>query len=177
MKKIIVFLFFISVAACASIPIENLHTEIKTDDWIIGFEKDFGMGKGYIREFVPKGESVFEWSQLISIEFIEGEKGRPLAYINAFQIQRKEQCLGTNFEVIDEDQYSVTYLFNFPECQGQNAQSEISKLYKGNDGLHRLSYTEKSLLLTESVKDRWLSEFSKSYITKGSNKEAIEIEK
>jgi hypothetical protein len=167
LKKVFVYLTFLSLIACASVPIENLHTEIKTDNWVVGFEKDFGPGKGYIREFVPKGESIFEWSRLISVEFIEGESKSPTAYITAFQLKRKEQCPGTIFEVISQNQYFVTYLFNFPACMKHDAQSEISRLYKGNDGLHRLSYTEKSLFLSESEKKRWLSEFEKSYIVKG----------
>jgi len=175
LKKIAVFLFFLSLTACASIPLESLYTEIKTDEWVVAFEKDFGMGNGYIREFVRKGESAFEWSELISIEFIEGEKGSPLSYINTFKTERKKLCPGTNFEVIEQNQYSVVYLFNFPACQGQNVQSEISKLYKGNDGLHRLSYATKSAVLTDSIKERWLSEFGKAYIVKGRNNVPIQI--
>ncbi len=177
MKKIITFLFLIPLLSCVSVPIEGLYTEIETENWVVGFEKDFGSGKGYIREFVPKGESIFEWSKLVSIEFLEGDSRSPGEYINTFRIQRKNQCPGTSFEIINKSQYFVTYLFNFPECMGNSTQSEISRLYKGNDGLHRLSYSEKSTFLSESVIAFWLSEFDRSYITKGSNKKAIEIRK
>ena len=175
MKKVFVFLFLLPLVSCVSVPIESLHTEIKTDNWVVGFEKDFGPGKGYIREFVPKGESIFEWSRLISVEFIEGEVKSPMAYITAFELMRQAQCPGTSFEVINQSQYFVTYLFNFPECMKHDAQSEISRLYKGNDGLHRLSYTEKSLSLSESVKAHWLSEFENSYIVKGPNQLPIQV--
>ncbi|WP_444922496.1 hypothetical protein ACJJID_09400 [Microbulbifer sp. CnH-101-G] len=174
MKQLLVFtLSALFITACASIPLEGLHTEIDPDSWEVGFQKDFGTGNGYIREFIPKGGSINDWSKLVSIEFLEGEKRTLSEYVHAFQQKRQEQCPGTEFEILSKEEYTITYQASFPDCMGHKMQSEITRIYMGMDGLHRLSYAEKTATLDENTVNKWQYEFSKSYIVKGLNKERV----
>jgi hypothetical protein len=173
MKYLFSIIAALLITACASIPLEGLHTEIDPDSWVVGFQKDFGAGNGYIREFVPKGESINNWSQLVSIEFIEDENLTLNDYVASFQQKRQVQCPGTRFEILKKEEYTITYQVSFPDCMGHEMQSEITRIYAGMDGLHRLSYAEKTAALSESTVNKWLSEFNRSYIVKGPNKERV----
>ena len=171
MQKVtaIIFLSWL-VTACATVPLEGLYTDIDAASWEVGFQRDFGPGIGYIREFVPTGESINHWSKLLSIEFIEGETRSVTAYLDDFQQKRKQQCPGTLFTLLKEDEYATTYHFSFPDCGDHQQQTEISRMYLGNDGLHRLSYAEKGNHLSESTIQHWIKAFDQSYIVKGSAK-------
>jgi len=173
MKRLFTYFVFLALSACASVPVEGLVTDLNLPGWKVGYQRDFGAGLGYIREFVPAGETIDDWSKLVSIEFVEGERRTPLEFIHAFHEERKKLCPATKFQVLETDRYSVTYLFNFPDCEEHEMQSELSRIYAGNDGLHRLSYAEKSEELPESTIKQWLSEFDSSYIAKGSEKTPI----
>gem|GEM_PF-4407984 len=107
------------------------------------FERDFGPEQGYIREFIPEGESVYNWSKMITIEFFENEERAAREYVEEFKATRERQCPGSEFQILSEEEYTVTYRYNFPECQGHMEQSGISRMYEGNDGLHHLSCAEK----------------------------------
>lgn len=173
LKHLFLVLTALFITACVSVPLEALHTKIDPDSWEVGFQKDFGAGKGYIREFVPKGESINNWSRLVSIEFLEDETRTLDEYVVAFQQMRQAQCPGTEFEILGQEEYSITYQVSFPACMGHEMQSEITRIYAGLDGLHRLSYAEKTAELTETTVNKWLFEFSQSYIVKGPNKERV----
>jgi hypothetical protein len=172
-KYLPIIFLVLFLSACVTVPVEGLKTSINTGGWDIGYQKDFGAGNGYIREFVPKGESINNWSKLITIEFIEGEKSSLKTYIDSFQKLRTKQCPGTKFTLLDENEFDITYQFNFPTCGEHQQQSEISRLYAGNDGIHRLSYAEKTEEIPEPTVNKWLSEFDKSFIVKGPNAQPI----
>ncbi|RUO20475.1 hypothetical protein CWE08_08410 [Aliidiomarina iranensis] len=173
MKSILIVLAAVLLAGCASTPLEALSTQIDSSDWKVGFQKDFGEDEGYIREFVPQDETIDSWTKLVSVEFLEGEL-RPLRdFVSDFSAQRSEQCPDTQMEILSESEYTITYQFSFPECMGHQAQSEVTRIYTGNDGLHRLSYAEKTSKLSEETIKQWLAEFDKAYIVKGPNKARI----
>ncbi len=171
MNQRIILLSIISLlSACQSTPIEAVYTEVDPNPWTIGYQKDFGAGKGYIREWVAKGENINSWTKLFSIEFLENEKTPIHQYSDDFLKQRQVQCPGTTFNIIKQTEFSRTYLVNFPSCVGHEMQSEITRLFQGNDGLHRLSYSEKSSRLSEHTIKKWNQEFRNSYVVRGPNK-------
>jgi hypothetical protein len=172
-SKIYILSFALILLGCKSTPIEAIHTELDPTPWTIGYQKDFGAGKGYIREWVPKDENIKSWTKLFSIEFLENEKTPIHKYSDNFLKQRQEQCPGTKFKILEETNFSRTYLINFPSCAGHDAQSEITRMFQGNDGLHRLSYAEKSANLSKQVIDKWNQELQNSYIVKDPNKTRI----
>jgi hypothetical protein len=172
-SKIYILSFVLLLSGCKSTPIEAIHTELDPTPWTIGYQKDFGVGNGYIREWVPKGENIKSWTKLFSIEFLENEKTPIHEYSDNFLKKRQEQCAGTKYKILKETDFSRTYIINFPSCSGYEAQSEITRMFQGNDGLHRLSYAEKSVSLSQEVIDKWNQELQNSYIVKGPNKTRI----
>ena len=155
------------VSGCATTPLEGLVTKADPKQWQVGFQRDFGSGKGYIREFVPRGENIKAWSKLLSIEFMEGEKTSATNFINTFATMRQSQCPGTKYELIGSDTYNAYYTFSFPACMGHQAQSEIGRIVQGNDGVHRLSYAVKGRELLADEKAEWLAFLRDAYVAKG----------
>jgi hypothetical protein len=167
MNKSVYFLFFtiFLITGCASV--EGLVTDADPGVWHIGYQKDFGMERGYIREFVPRGEKIDSWSRLITIQFLEKEKRSATNMANEHATEAQKQCPGTKYEMIDSDTYNAYYSLSFPSCKGQPAQSEISRFVQGNDGLHRLSYAVKNRQLTVSEKTEWMAYLRRAYVAKG----------
>lgn len=173
LKLFISIFISIFLISCVTVPLEGLHTSISLSHWKVGYQQDFGSGNGYIREFVPENESINDWSKLISIEFLEGEQRGLIEYVEYFSDKRKKQCPGTEFKILGKDEFTITYKFSFPSCLGHDEQSEVTRMFLGNDGLHRLSYAEKTSKLSDKVINYWLLKFKESYIVKGSNKKPI----
>lgn len=161
------------LAACASVPVEAVISDMDATGWTIGYQRDAGPGRGYIREWVPKGEHIEKWSRLLSIEFREGERQSALTYATELGKLRQEQCPGTQWALIENDDYSAIYSVAFPPCAGHDAQVELTRLIMGNDGLHRFSYAEKGRAFDADTAAHWLGVLRKAYVAKGSPENRI----
>lgn len=53
------------------------------------------------------------------------------------------------------------------KCTNHATQSEIVKLIKGNDGIHRIAFTQKTKKITGDFRKHWLASLKKAYVTKG----------
>jgi len=115
---------------------------------------------------VPQGESAYNWSKWLSLQFVKGKKRTPLEYLNVFQAQQTTQCPGTQFEIIEQKKDSVTYRFNSPACMDHDRQSQIARLFEGSEGLYKLTYAEKTAELSEATMNECLALFDKSHVTK-----------
>ena len=60
------------------------------------------------------------------------------------------------------------------KCNKIVTQSEIVRLMKGNDGLHRVAYTEKTENISESERNKWLASLERAFVVKDGNKVIIE---
>ena len=60
------------------------------------------------------------------------------------------------------------------KCKKVVTQSEIVRLMKGNDGLHRVAYTQKTENITGPARDKWLVSLERAYVVKGGKKVIVE---
>jgi hypothetical protein len=170
-KLIITISLILFISSCALFQVKSEAIVVPNADasmWDIGFQKDYGIGNGYIREWVPKGENINSWSQLLSVEFIEGVKKSPFDFAAELAAQKTVQCPGTEWSEIKRDQNTIYYKFTFPDCAGHKAQVEITRLFRGNDGLHRLSYAQKGAKMDTAREQYFLYQFDNSFVVKGS---------
>lgn len=72
MRKPVPLLVIPLLFSCASMPVEGIVTDIDSAAWQVGFQRDYEGGHGYLREFVPRGESIQSWTELPSTEFMVG---------------------------------------------------------------------------------------------------------
>jgi hypothetical protein len=156
------------VVSCASTPIEGIVTEQSLVGWKAGSQGDLGRGKGTIVELVPVSESINKWQQLGTIQFLEGEHRTPQSLMEALETTMKTRCPGaTDWRMVSAEPHSVTYEWRIQSCTGQDNQAEIARILQGNDGLHRIAYTEKGDTMKPENRELWMKVLNKAYVAKG----------
>jgi hypothetical protein len=166
--RIILVLTALAIVGCASTPIEAIVTEQQLVGWKVGNQHDSGRGKGTIVELVPVAESIDDWRHLGTIQFFEGEHRSPEAMMTALESRMRSRCPDTTeWRVISAEPHSIVYEWRIHSCAGQDDQSEISRILEGNDGLHRIAYTEKGDSMDPTNRAFWMAALQKAYVAKG----------
>ncbi len=169
MNKIIstplLLIFIVFLSACVT-PIEHIEADLHLEGWKVGYSKDTP-GKGNIVEFVPSDETVAAWSKLITIQFFEGNKEAPHEFMLSLKDKMRSRCPDIEWNVLKERRTEILYEWLIENCSGTEEQHEVAKLLKGNDGLHRFSYVEKTRRLDEKERQYWIDAISNAYLVKG----------
>ena len=63
------------------------------------------------------------------------------------------------------------------QCKKNATQTEIARFIKGNDGLHRVSYTEKTENIDPIERKKWLASLENAYIKKDGKKVVLRSNK
>lgn len=165
-------LFALWFSSCAT-PLEGIHAPCDMTGWKVGHASD-SPGTGTLVEYVPENETVDAWSKMSSVQFLENEH-RPLHdLVHELESKMRQRCPDqTEWRVLEEDSASVTYEWSIHGCAPHPDQSEIARLMRGNDGTHRIAYTEKRAVLDPAARANWLEIFRNARVVKGQNMEPI----
>ncbi len=120
-----------------------------------------------IVEFIRPGQSINDWSELVTIQFLEGNRSAPIDLMSELRDTMTQRCPNVVWVVLDERADSVLYEWVLQDCEGQDDQHEIARLLRGNDGLHRVAYTQKGPRLGSVTSAVWRNVFLGSYVMKG----------
>lgn len=154
----------IVICGCAT-TIETAFVPGDSSGWKLGYGSD-RRGRT-IAEYVPHHESIDNWSRLLTIQFLEGERSSPLAVMERLRSRIQTRCPGASWSVIRQETSSVLYEWKISGCPGNPDQNEIARLLRGNDGVHRIAYVEKVLNMATAERDKWVNAFSNAYVVKG----------
>lgn len=166
-----VMLLGIVGAGCA-ITLETVFIPTDSSGWKFGSGSD---RKGRtIAEYVPSNESINNWSKLLTIQFLEGERSSPFAVMEAIRSRIQARCPGTAWNVIRQETSSVLYEWRISDCPGNTDQHEIARLLKGNDGIHRIAYVAKVPNIAAAERERWLNALSDAYVEKGGQRVVLD---
>jgi hypothetical protein len=155
---------------CAN-TIETVYIPSDSSGWKFGSGSD--RRNHTIAEFVPSDESIDNWTRLLTIQFIEGESRSPQSLMDVLKSTMLERCPGSYWEVISQDSLSTLYEWKITNCSDNPDQHEIARLLRGNDGLHRIAYTEKTSEMDAATHEIWISTFKDAYVEKGGKKVVI----
>ncbi len=177
-NKLILFVFLIFITEYALAQTNKLEAIVakKAPSWNVAFQKDFGVGRGTIREFLPKREKIKKWKHLATIQFIEGESLSPIEFMQTLKVKMTKRCKDTKWNIINETKYTITYEWSIDSCKKNKDQHEIARILQGNDGLHRIAYTEKKSEMDMNNKKIWLSVIYDAYVAKGSPDNPVNLE-
>ena len=110
-----------------------------------------------IIEYVLEGETVNDWTELVTQQFFLGLAGdnipQRLAEKNEEHI--RQDCPNVIWETLDHSEHSVLYSWSIENCAGNADQAEVARIIQGPKGIHHLHYATKKMPLSEDVRDRW----------------------
>ena len=150
--------------SCATL--ETAGVPIPEDNWKVGFYsapgqkllglwKVLGLGSGSIMELIPEDDSIWRWDRLITIQFFEGLHKNPAAFAIDSISSLQKLCPELTWTVLKEETNSVTYVWSITNCEDQDSQEELVRILRGNDGLHRVAYSQKPKISPVS-RSKWL---------------------
>ena len=153
----IAVLSWLWLASCTT-PLETVHIPGVTAGWKLGYSHDHGKGVGTISEFVPTDERISNWSQLISIQFLESMRGQePEAAVAELQRNQRDKYANLEQAILHRDEWSVVYEWVLRDSPPHADQHEVARMIEGNHGLHRIAYTRKGPRLEEVERDEWVA--------------------
>jgi hypothetical protein len=167
--KRFVLLSVIALSGCAtSLETANLQLPDGAGKWkAAGGSERRGQT---IAEFVPRDESVDNWSQLLTIQFIEQRGVSPLMVMDQLKSKMQSRCPGSMWRIIQQDSLSVLYEWSIASCGGNPDQHEIARLLKGNDGIQRVAIATKSADFSPSDREQWVRVLFEAYVVKDGHK-------
>jgi hypothetical protein len=150
------------LAGCAT-TLETVYVPAENNGWKVGY----GVNKPGVTliEYIPVNETIDNWTRIFTIQFLEGIRDSTSTTVKKLQSTMLGNCPNTKWDVIAEKNLSVTYERETLACKGGN-EYEIARLLKGNDGIHRISYTARNPI-SEAERNKWLKAFSEAYVEKG----------
>lgn len=129
-------------------------------EWVLGFEQEEA-GEYFLLELVLKGETVHNWSELITIQNFANTKGSPEAFFEGLKVLREKRCPGsTTWNVIDKDERSILYEWKAKPCAGFPEQHEISRIIDGKWNRFRIAYTAKASEIPAETRDAFIQSMS-----------------
>jgi hypothetical protein len=137
--------------------------------WKIGFQN--ANNRGVIAEFVLEGETVENWSELVTAQliFVDPSNFDIVAYAEQMKGYLEKTCPANKWNYIQRDEQSVIYIWSVTGCVTGPDQTEIARIIRGKDGIHALHYAIKTAQIPEEKKDQWVRLLRESRILPGTN--------
>lgn len=165
------------LTGCAIVPIEGIDTRVKLEGYKVAYAQDYGLGKGNIIEWIPESEKLSTWSKMVSVQFLEGEIRHPEQLMQSLKDKMLSRCPNAKWSVIESDKARILYEWSITECAGEGDQFELAQLLRGNDGLHRMAYTQKGQPLTQYSREIWTAHLKAARVVKGRDKTPIVLKR
>ena len=168
MSHQLAILAFIALLSGCATSLESVYVPADSLGWKLGSSSD---RRGQtIAEYVPSNESINNWSKLLTIQFLEGERRNPTAVMEDLKALMKARCPNSYWGVIAQNSTSTLYEWKITNCSANPDQHEIARLLRGNDGEHRIAYTEKTNAMNPATREKWIASFKEAYVLKGGKK-------
>ncbi len=147
-------LLTLALFACST-PLETVRIPASVEGWVVAHAQDKA-GTGNITEFIRGGQTLQNWSEMITIQFLENTKTSPADFMAQLEKAMRERVPSVNWKVIAGDEESILYEWQFSGVAKQPDQHEIARLLRGNDGLHRVAYTKRGAPLSSEGRMEWI---------------------
>jgi tetratricopeptide (TPR) repeat protein len=135
---------------------ERWHFNFDSRHWQLG--KQAASSTQEIREYVLPGETVKNWTELVTSGFYIGSTVPPRAAFEGLAKNLKNSCPSFWSGIIEESTDSIIYEWgNRDSVSTCPAQHEIARMVRFQSGMAHLHYVKKTKQLTESERSTWLS--------------------
>lgn len=124
----------------------------------------WNQGKGggnenqFITEATPKGQTVNNWKELITLQYYSKNADN---YSITQHLKEKESlltsvCPNIKFNILSESDKDAVYQWSISNCKGQEDQFEVARYIKTDNGIHRVSYSQKNSNPMQEDYEKWL---------------------
>lgn len=148
-------------SACVTTPREYISYKVPDANWHVGFDKKYPEIYG-ITEYVRKGETVENWTELITSQSFASPKSSdsrmsPEDKLEELKQIREKHCPGsTDWNIIDKNEKRILYEGKIGPCLGWPNQHEIALLIYGKYNLFRIAYGAKVIELRPEIRAEWI---------------------
>ena len=157
------------------IPIPDAELQQK---WTLAY-KEIVPGGAWIMEWIPKGEDINNWTQLIQVQYFPFSQISTPTKITAsdfstFFIQTlrdKFPDIKSNLTVRNPDNVLIEWSLPKP-TQGESSQHELAEAISTDDGLYRIAYTKKVPVMDRDERLLWTDRLSKVKVEEAPVKDA-----
>lgn len=143
------------LAACASGPWETIYVPMNAKGWKLDYAPK-PTREGWIKEYVRPPETVDDWTQLVTLQFLAANTTPPKLFMSKLEARMRQRCPGVKWHVIKANETRVIYEWKINNCPGQQNQNEVSELLTGDYGLYRAAYTEKVRSIDPATRQQWI---------------------
>jgi len=116
------------------------------------------------KEFVLPGETVDNWTELVTVQLMPGFQERATAESAALEFKQKvlTPCPKATWTVLQEGKTDFTYEWQTTGCKGWDNQYEVSRIIAGKTAMHRIAYTNRKLPIPEDQRRQWIDLIGKA---------------
>lgn len=168
-SKISILIISLLVVGCGA-ALEHIRVPGKLMGWKVGFQERERFTNNNIKEIIPASESIHNWSKMVTFQYKDKRKDNPEKFMQALKLSMKNKCKNTKWEILEKISNSILYEWSINGCSPLQDQHELSKLILGNDGLHRVAYTEKVKSMPKDTRAKWIKKLSNAYLAKDGKK-------
>lgn len=126
-------------------------------DWELDYQAQ--EGSTMIFEWVPKGQNVNNWDELVTAQAFRGMQTimNPEKLMAAMRDQLGKMCPGLEWNVLSSSRFDTVYEWQIEYCPGHDPQYEVARIFLGKEGLYTLHYATKNNPIDPSVKQKWIT--------------------
>ena len=109
-------------------------------------------------QYAPEGESVENWSELVTTEFFPGLIGDAASLEKGVTRTKKtylERCPSLKFKELGPAGQDILYEWEVSGCKGFDDQTEFARVVLGKEGFRSIHYAVKKTGLPEAEKEKW----------------------
>ena len=163
MKQILTAMAIIAIACtgCITLPTPQSQLRLPTHfmehqfdgrEWKVGYQN--GNQRDLISEFVLPGESVQNWTELLTAHVHFSDKD----LTTLLTVMRDQLSAGSKdfkFSILEDKPTSVAFEWSHKGSGQWPAQRECKRIMRGTDGLYTLSYAVKESSFSQVHYDKW----------------------
>jgi hypothetical protein len=130
----------------------NFHFDSR--NWQVVFQA--GNDQQAIRQYVLQGQSVTNWTELVTSLYVAGEFP-PRALFEQFRRELSRGCPNVKMNIIEASENTIVFEWRHEGCQGIPPQHEIRRISAVKSGTLTLSFVEKTPELAKEKRLTWIA--------------------
>lgn len=141
--------------------IENWSIAFDPDRWSEGYRTEDS--EQTVIEYVLKGESVENWSKLVTSQTIFSKIDPEWLY-NYMIEDLKKDCPSLKTSIITKSKKSILFEWHRAECEGHPSQHELRKIVVYKNKTYAIALSRKNNTLSANSLERWIASFKSAEI-------------